>query len=174
MSPEIVASIITSCALLLSAVAALFAYDRHARRDVIKADEIESNRSRRNLYEEFISAMFGLFDATKGGGAVSSKIERETGEIIKRFRTRIALVGSDEVIRAFNDWDVYNNMAARPADVVMVRIADLMRAMRKDLGYPETRIRRIDLLAVFITDVEKLEEVCKKDLGHRFQDSQSL
>ena len=96
-------------------------------------------------------------------------------KVMEEFRPQVLLVGSDEVVRAFNNWDIYNQQIANLSpQQIMVHVADVLRAMRRDLGYPDTQLRRIEVLAVFLTDAEQLEDACAEEVVARFANTRSL
>ena len=65
------------------------------------------------------------------------------------------LMGSDDVVRAMNAFQqhIYNN----PSDSKMsiVRLSELLLAIRRDLGNKNTKIEPIDMLRSQITDIDK-------------------
>ncbi len=168
--------LIGAFAVLLSQLIAALAPRWNVKSEVIKQDSIESSQSRRKIYEEFVTTLFEALDGTNKGGTISTRTEQKLRTVFKNFRTRILLVGSDEVVRAFNDWDVYANHpeTAEAGQDILAAAADLVAAMRRDLGYPKTDLKRIEILAVFLTDPETAEPAMAKPRKRRFANTKSL
>ncbi|MCK9519708.1 MAG: hypothetical protein M0R74_11895, partial [Dehalococcoidia bacterium] len=149
------------------------------RTDVVKQDQLASNQRRRDLYLSFTEALFDEMDRVrKSSNQKGQRTSAPSGRLIKvmeEFRPQVLLVGSDEVVRAFNNWDIYNQQIANLSpQQIMVHVADVLRAMRRDLGYPDTQLRRIEVLAVFLTDAEQLEDACAEEVVARFANTRSL
>ena len=167
---EVIASgIIAAAAVLLSQlIAAIMTPRWNAKTEVEKYDKIESNQSRREIYEEFITLMFKQMNAVKETGSTRG-IDKNLLQVFVDFRSKLLLVGSDEVIQTFNDIDIYNeqNIVA-DGTKLLAGIADLVIAIRRDLGYPNTNLKRIEILAVFLRDAESVETAMGRPRKRRF------
>ena len=163
-------------AVLLSQLITALAPRWNVKSEVTKQDSLESSQSRRKAYEEFVTTLFETFDGTNKGGRIDKRTEQRLRSVFKDFRPKILLVGSDEVVRAFNDWNIYSDQTLTPEmqHGLLAAIADLVVAMRRDLGYPKTDLKRIEILAVFLTDAETTEEVMAKPRKRRFKNTKSL
>lgn len=169
---EVIASgAIAAAAVLLSQlIAALLMPRWSAKTEIEKYDKIESNQSRRAIYEEFIASMFNQMNAVKEQGDTEG-VDENLLKIFLDFRSKLLLVGSDEVIRTFNDIDVYNEqkIQADGGAQLLAGIADLVIAIRRDLGYPDTNMKRIEILAVFLSDAESIETAMGRPRKRRFK-----
>lgn len=173
---EVIASgVIAAAAVLLSQlIAAILTPRWNAKIEIEKYDKIESNQSRRGIYEEFISSMFNRMDAVKEQGEAEG-VDENLLKIFKDFRSKLLLVGSDEVIRTFNDIDIYNEekIQADGGAQLLASIADLVIAIRRDLGYPDTNMKRIEILAVFLSNAESIETAMGMPRKRRFKQTTS-
>ena len=80
----------------------------------------------------------------------------------------LALVGSDEVVRAFRDlmqhfYTSGNPNKSDPSDIehskqTLRLTGKFLLTIRKDFGNKDTRLRDIDMLRHLITDLEKFEK----------------
>ena len=176
MEVAIATGLITAAALLLSQLIVALSPRWNVKSEVSKHDSMESSQSRRKVYEEFMTSLFKHLDHTTSSGQVSKRTEQELQGVFRNFRTRILLVGSDDVVRAFNDWDVYSNrpQTSEAGQDLLAATADLVITMRRDLGYPKTDLKRIEILAVFLTDAEKTEPAMAKPRPRRFAKTESL
>jgi hypothetical protein len=74
-----------------------------------------------------------------------------------------SLLGSDDVVNAFNDMMQYyyrlerRNDEPDPAEMLGY-FGGFLLAIRKDVGNPKTKLSEIDMLRGIITDIEKLIE----------------
>ena len=173
----LLAAAIAAAAVLVSQLIAALAPRWHLTSDVAREDSIESSRRRREVYEGFVEAIFGQLDSSKdGAGHLNPRAEKELLRVFRTFRTRVLLVGSDEVVRSFNDWNLYSerNSTVEDAQDMLAAMADLVVAIRKDLGYPRSALKRIEILAVFLTDAEEQEGAMAKPRARRFENTRSL
>ncbi len=175
MEVAIATGLITAAALLLSQLIVALSPRWNIKSEVSKHDSMESSQSRRKIYEEFTTTLFNQLDNTSKGGHVSPNTERELLKVFRNFRSRILLVGSDDVVRAFNDWNIYadRDQTTEAGQELLAAVADLIVAMRRDLGYPKTDLKRIEILAVFLTDAETAEEAMSAPRQRRFQNTTS-
>ncbi|MCY3647261.1 MAG: hypothetical protein OXH07_09835 [Chloroflexi bacterium] len=176
METAIATGLITAAALLISQLIVALSPRWNVGSEVSKQDSIESSQSRRKVYAEFMTAIFSELDKATGGGNGKRRSDQELLKVFRKFRTQVLLVGSDEIVRQFNDLDIYS-MDPQDPDAgrdLMAGIADLVVAMRRDMGYPKTDIKRIEILAVFLSDAETIEAAMAIPRERRFANTQSL
>lgn len=167
---EVIASgIIAAAAVLLSQLIATVVAPRwSAKTEIEKYDRIESNQSRRKIYEDFITLLFNQMNASQETGDAKG-VDENLLKVFKDFRSKLLLVGSDEVIRAFNDIDIYNKQnILKDGTGLVAGIVDLVIAIRRDLGYPNTNMKRIEILAVFLSNAESMETAMGRPRKRRF------
>lgn len=89
-------------------------------------------------------------------------MDRELPKFISRlhdFMGALWLVGSDDVMKAVLHWRQFSQDADASNEsgaTALVALADIMIAMRKDLGDTETQIEARDILGTFINDIDKV------------------
>ena len=130
----LLAAAIAAAAVLVSQLIAALAPRWNLKSDVTREDSIESSRRRLEVYEGFVEAIFGQLDSSKdGAGHLNPRAEKELLRVFRTFRTRVLLVGSDEVVRSFNDWNLYSerNSTVEDAQDMLAAMADLVVAIRK-------------------------------------------
>ena len=166
---EVIASgIIAAAAVLLSQLIATVVAPRwSAKTEIEKYDRIESNQSRRKIYEDFITLLFNQVSASQETGDAKG-VDENLLKVFKDFRSKLLLVGSDEVIRAFNDIDIYHKQNMEDSTGLVAGIVDLVIAIRRDLGYPNTNMKRIEILAVFLSNAESMETAMGRPRKRRF------
>jgi hypothetical protein len=109
------------------------------------------------IYKRFMEkAVVGLLKASKEKKFETPEFQNELEELFFSFTGDVIVWGSPAVIRAYT---AFRNTGANPE--VVLRIDDLMQAMRKDLGNSNWTLNRGDLIKLFITDPEKLDELMK-------------
>jgi hypothetical protein len=84
------------------------------------------------------------------------------GEMIKKFGSlteNVIVWGSDAVLKEFGEFRVASlqTQTAGPL-ATLATLEDLMLAIRRDLGYRNSKIERGDLLRLFINDLEQHRE----------------
>ncbi|MGH3833859.1 MAG: hypothetical protein ACRDRS_26045 [Pseudonocardiaceae bacterium] len=84
--------------------------------------------------------------------------QAQAAEIFRDFATWIGIYGSDGAVHAFHNFmqAVYRN----PPPAVLMRLyGDFMVEVRKDIGYPDTAVRREHLLGMRVTDIYEIPDV---------------
>jgi hypothetical protein len=118
--------------------------------------------SKAEIYEPLIEMLRNLFDST-----VTKKEqmpETELLETISRFTAWVQIYGSDEVVREMRKF-MQVAFHEPPAFVSLRYYAQLVLAIRRDLGDPRTEVNLTDLLAMRITDIYEGEEQLARALS---------
>lgn len=81
-------------------------------------------------------------------------------EEFRKWSLRLTLVGSDEVVQAWNDARLGGAIASKEGDAVAVLKGwgKLWLAMRKDCGHSDTKLKVSDVLASFVNDIEQYRD----------------
>lgn len=106
---------------------------------------------KRKLYFEFIDFLLSVMAASESGNEVELNKEEW-----RRWSLRLAMVASDDVLRAWNHVKCQAVDAAdeNPEAAEVVKPwGKLLLAMRKDCGHADSAVKPSDLLSVFANDV---------------------
>jgi hypothetical protein len=148
------AAIIAACTTVFVSVATVVYTQQKT-----KSREIDNSHrpQKMEIYKRFMEkAVVGLLKASKEKKFETPEFQNELEELFFSFTGDVIVWGSPAVIRAYT---AFRNTGANPE--VVLRIDDLMQAMRKDLGNSNWTLNRGDLIKLFITDPEKLDELMK-------------
>ncbi|MGH3719174.1 MAG: hypothetical protein ACRDRI_10120 [Pseudonocardiaceae bacterium] len=148
----------------VGAAVAAGVFARRTRRDdaaVQRARDLESRISDRKyqVYEPMINYLRDLTqkrEAAEQVEAVSG--QAQAAERFRDFSTWIGIYGSDGAVQTFHNFmqAAYRN----PLSGVLMRLyGDFMVEARKDMGYPDTTVRREHLLGMKITDIYEIPDV---------------
>jgi hypothetical protein len=132
-----------------------------------RAHELLLNEQKRNQYFQFLEILNKNFGTTaeKDWNTADSSPSLPAGERIdidefRLWSLRLTMIGSDEVVRAWNTARLAG-MGQNPAE----HLATLLRAygqllleMRKDCGHHATKLTPLDMLASVVNEVELLKE----------------
>ncbi len=146
------AAIIAACATVFVSVATVVYTQQKT-----KAREIDNSHlpQKMEIYKRFMdTAVVGLLKASKENKIESPEFQKKLEELFFSFTGDVIVWGSPAVIRAYT---AFRSTGANP-DIIL-RIDDLLQAMRKDLGNSNWGLTRGDLIKLFITDPEKLDEL---------------
>jgi hypothetical protein len=152
LDEKISAAIIAACTTVFVSVATVVYTQQKT-----KSREIDNSHrpQKMEIYKRFMDkAVVGLLKASKEKKFETPEFQKELEELFFSFTGDVIVWGSPAVIRAYT---AFRNTGANP-DIVL-RIDDLMQAMRKDLGNSNWTLNRGDLIKLFITDPEKLDEL---------------
>jgi hypothetical protein len=154
LDEKVSAAIIAACATFFVSVATVV-YTQHKT----KSREIDNSHREQKIkiYKEFMDkAVVGVLKATKEKTFNTPEFQKELEELFFSFTGDVIVWGSPAVIRAYT---AFRNIGAKP-DIIL-RMDDLLKAMRKDLGNSNWSLNRGDLIKLFIKDPEKLDELLK-------------
>jgi len=128
----------------------------------LRAIKEKLREERRNIYAQILDPYIRLFADLKGKGP-NEALKRITSYDYRKTAFDLNLVGSDEVVRAYNNLmkHTYEAEATGNQDPKeMMRLwGKLLLEIRKSLGNKKTRLNEIDMLRAMIKDIEKLEHV---------------
>jgi hypothetical protein len=129
-------------------------YTRQAKADLQKEFENKLNERKWKTYTDFAEMVRYMIEAAKN--SQNTRVMDDFGSKLMGFAGSLWIVGSDEVIRAFNDWrkiqQGVNGKAPDPKEG-LIKLFDIIVAMRRDLGYTGSQTNARDLLATFINDM---------------------
>ena len=124
-----------------------------------EAANIEKQRlheTRRGVYLQYLDPFILVFAGIKDP-AIMKKAHNDIASVDHRRRMfELALMGSDEVVRAANALQQhFYRDSPGPPDEFVQKICQLLLAIRRDLGNAKTKIEPIEMLENQITDIEK-------------------
>lgn len=111
---------------------------------------------KRDAYRPMIEKMSDIFDPDKA--ALNALDPTEFNEMANQFMIRLTMFGSDEAIKAFHK---VTQAAVRHApDRVVGRLfVDFVISVRRDIGYPGTKVTPLDIFGMRAYDLYSTTEV---------------
>lgn len=156
--PDWALPLISVGASLMVAVASGLAAARvavaRARAELEKEVLARLDERRRQVYNDFIKMMQDILPSFGKGTPDSAKIQKLRRRMVD-FRMASLLVSSDHVIDAFTKWGRGEQPAVDQRYAVLRDFADIVLAMRRDMGYKDTKLTRTDILRMFVTDLDE-------------------
>ena len=150
LNPNVLASIIAATAtVLVATVTVLLAKYFETRTLVFK----EHRDKKVPIYEKLIKFFYDTMYQSKEGKTVS---EAEMVKFLKGFVEELTVWGSDDVLKAFGDFKRQSPevIAQDPAKSLFV-LENMLFAIRRDLGHKNKNLTQGDILALFVTDIDK-------------------
>lgn len=150
LDEKLAAAIIAACTTFLVSVATVVYTQQKT-----KSREIDnSHRPQKiEIYKQFMDkAVVGLLRSSKQKKIESPEVQKVLEDLFFKFTGDVIVWGSPEVIKAYS---AFRATGADPQ--IVVRLDDLMQAMRKDLGNSNWGLARGDLIKLFITDPESID-----------------
>lgn len=108
------------------------------------------------VYEEFIAGVLDLIGATRPPDARGEATVEEVYEIFSKFTERLVVWGSDDVIKAWVNYRYRLMQQGEDSEQAMENMflmETLFLQIRRDLGLRNKRLRRGDLLRMWINDL---------------------
>lgn len=150
-APIVIAAVPATIALISAGLAARSA--KKTKRFEVQAQYVRDLENRIaekkfETYQPMIDTLYDMLDPEKVKGANMSNVL----ETFNRFDAWIAIYGSDEVVAA---WHRFRQAAFHDAPaLVFVRLyADVIMAARRDLGAPNTRVARMEIVGNRLNDL---------------------
>jgi hypothetical protein len=148
---ELATAIIAAAATIIVSLLSVMASKFYERRDNV---ERESRTKKIPVYEQATALIFTIIHQGKPGypTITSDETLRRYSELTQG----VIVWGSDGVLKAFGEFRVASlQIKEKGVAPLLVSIEDLMLAVRKDLGYKNSGLRRGDVLRLFINDLEQ-------------------
>lgn len=145
-------ALVTAATTVLVAIVTTF-FGRYLERR--QAAERAQQERRIPVYEDFIKGLLQLFGATVAPAQRTEMTEDRVMAVLGEFTEKVMVWGSDEVLRAWVDYR-YSAMQGPSDDdpqAVLYSLEDLLLAFRKDLGLSNKRLKRADLLKLWVNDL---------------------
>jgi hypothetical protein len=140
-------------ALLLAALGGV-AYLYRASREKRQQLETRLGESKRALYEGYVDVLKDVARRTKAG---STEAAPEHIEQLRTFAFRSVLIASDEVLKAHIRFTNLGRISTSEK-AALPAVADVLLALRKDMGFPDTKLTGQDLLGVFVNEIDAIAE----------------
>jgi len=126
---------------------------------------------KRNQYLEFLDIMNRYFGAPQKldpqpTGASAQPTHGEVSpEDFRKWILHLTLIGSDDVVRAWNATrlQALTEQGREGGVTVMRGWGRLLLAMRKDCGHPDTQLKVTDILVSFVNDIEQHRSILDPD-----------
>lgn len=143
---------ISAFAAVVAAVIASSA-SRAVKRSELDAQKVRDLEDRLQdkkyeVYKPMINMLRDLLGAPAPEGAAQSAFT----ELLKDFVTWVSIFGSDDAVEAFHKF-MYGAFKGAPMIVALRLYADFILAVRKDMGYPETRVGPEHLAGLRVNDI---------------------
>jgi len=119
----------------------------------------ESHRPQKiELYMEFMNnIIIKTLQLTKKEGTDflnNQDVKKEMESFFQQFTGDLIVWGSPKVIKAYTN---FRNFGEQPQ--ILLKLDDMLRAIRQDLGHSNRGIKKGDLICLFLSDPEKLKEL---------------
>lgn len=158
LNPEIVAAVIATLGTVLAGVAAVILAQRWTKdREIAEAHRPQKVK----LYSTFIKGVIDILLRFKGNPAQQKKLaaDKQIQKFFTDFTTDLILWGGPSVIRSYM---AFRAAGASESQDVILRMDDVFRAIRRDLGHNNWGLSRGDLIKIFLTDPDRLDELLEK------------
>ena len=141
---NILAAISPILVALLAGVGWLYRHERERR----EAIERQVSELKYRSYIALLDIFFDLMKATRTGKPMK---QRELVDRMVDANKDLMLYGSDDVVRLYHQWQI----EMRAGQLDMMRLGQLVVAIRRDMGNATTQITPDDVLRQIITDYDE-------------------
>ena len=161
LDSSVAATIIAASATVLVSVVSII----YSQRKTKEREIAESHRPQKiELYKRFMDdVVLGVLRMTKKKGGKSiddADVQEHLQDFFFQFTGDLIVWGSPQVIKSYTE---FRSSGDQPE--IILKVDDMLRAIRKDLGHSNRGIGRGALISLFLTDPEKLREMMEKKPG---------
>ena len=146
---------------LLMVLGGILTWLLKSRVEELRAIEETLREERRKVYEQILDPYIRLFAGIKGGKGAQQAIKRITSYDYRKTAFELYLIGSDDVVTAYNNLMQYTFEAeaagAPDTGQMMRRWGALLLEIRKSLGNKKTKLDEKDMLRGMIKDIDQLD-----------------
>ena len=112
-------------------------------------------------YEKVLEPIIRTFAGAKDKKEMDKAIKQVQSFDYKKTAFQLMLFGSDEVVKAYNNYFQYlykyEDKRNNPVEMIET-LGSVILEIRKDLGNSKTALNQFDMLRFLITDIEKFED----------------
>ena len=133
-----------------------------SRIDSLRKAQEKLRDERRKVYAEILDPFVRIFAGIKNPRETKKAMQQVVSYEYRRTAFEFSLMGSDDVVRAFNDLMqfLFRASADEGADVDakawIRKWGAFLLEIRRSLGNPDTKLTDVDMLRGYITDVDRL------------------
>jgi len=146
---------------LLMVLGGIITWFIKSRIEELRAIEEKLREERRNIYAQILDPYIHLFADIKKGKGPDEALKKATSYDYRKTAFDLNLFGSDEVIRAFNNFMKHTYEAEgkenRDPGEMMRLWGKLLLEIRKSLGNKKTKLNELDMLRAMIKDMSTIE-----------------
>ena len=120
-----------------------------------KSREIEARHfdDKRSGYNAFVDVMMQQFQEVKAGKKNQQKIKEMQKKIIE-YKKMLLIWADSDVIKMWNNFEK-GGMAENDSVDILLKVDELLRAMRKDLGKDDSQLEEGELVSLILIPEEK-------------------
>lgn len=147
---------------LLSTLLAAALANEFRRRQQLEQQLFEKKREAYSSFNEIVNTLLG--QARVGEGSQLAQQEDALAELLRALmetRQRLWTFGSSEVIRAYSDFQQVSFRQQGEDHAIVVLMADLILAMRKDMGLSNKGITALDVMRMFLRDADETYDTAR-------------
>jgi len=152
LDSDLAVAIIAAAATVLVSVLSVVLGNIYEAREQVQREHREKKIP---VYEDLIAFLFRVLLGVKTGSAPT---EEDMLKFMSEFNQRAMVWGSDEVLAAWIKWRraAINSSSpgTQPLELVFL-YEELILAIRRDLGHKNSGLKRGDILALFVNDIDK-------------------
>ena len=146
---------------IMAGVVGLIVWFFQSRIETIKRETERLQDERRKVYIQVFDPYIRILVGSKNPSETKRALNQVTSFDYRRAAFELNLMGSDDVVRALNEFMQYSygidgDRAPANPEVMLRLWGHVLLAIRKDLGNKRTKLEEIDMLKGHIKDIDKV------------------
>lgn len=145
-------AIVAACAtVFVSVLTVVYTQNKTKSREIDNSHRPEKMK----IYKDFMDkSVIGILRASKSSRVGTPEFQAEMEEVFFRFTGDVIMWGSPAVVNAYSSF-----RKSSGSNLILLRMDELLQAMRSDLGNSNFGLERGALMKLFITDPDSLDEL---------------
>ena len=132
-----------------------------SRIDALRRAREDLQADQRKVYSDVLEPYIRMFAGVNDPKVQTAVMKQIVSFDYKKTAFEFSLIGSDEVVHAFNDMMQFFYRAAETGESpspqeMLRRWGGFLLAVRKDIGNPRTKLTERDMLRGMITDIDRM------------------
>lgn len=150
---------------LIGAIIGFAVWYFQSRIDKINKESDKLNDKRREIYSRLLEPFIRMFAGIKNPDEAKNALDQILSFDYKKTAFEFTLMGSDEVVRSFNELMQYIYKMELKEDTqkamkeFLIHWGNFLLVIRRNLGNPKTKLNEIDMLRNQITDIDAMLKI---------------
>ena len=145
--------ITVSITVIVSVIAVVIGKNTDKKREI----QQQQRTQKIEFYQHFLGKWFELLDKFPKEKGIDKKTQDELKKFVIESTPKLILLAGKDVIREYIEFRNFSKLPAEQGDYdLLIQFEYLLFEMRKELGHSNKGLEQLDLLSLYINDIETI------------------